>query len=861
MAVCQNSQYSWKKEKKMERKGKLHLVESYTGPRSNYKNLTNEKEYASLKEAALKLHSGKKRLSEATTMDKMKKVLVENKIDEEVQKRVLASLQEAGADVDTVEIWQFPVSKINDAEHKNLNGRVYNKQLWENVVNKQTDVWKGGTGLANHPADDEDGDFMNQSIVWLDGFIGDDGIVYGIGTFVGAGGELARQIISVGGRVGFSTSGYGDFLKDGFTVDPDDYEIDRFADLVLNPSQGVYGDYKDSYKSAQAESTKKNGNSLTESKKRMQEDDEEKCKIKFEGEDEKEYDSFSSFISALKSHLKDKNELEDFEEIDVGEYQDHYQGNEKEKFNGVENTSVPDTMVGLEEGTTLSENLIVEFYTKEIKNINKESNRNYEKKLSKLEKLIKKLKKESLNEISKEKVNLQINKMIESIEKDVKKAMNEGFDARKLCEELEISSLDKLSNIKEKIEDFSSLEECLVKTTKEANKYKELYEEKTKSQSQEIGNTITANEKVAQLSEEISTLKTKIALKERENKKLAKENEKLNENLSKSTFTNEKQSQITESLKKSLEATKKNLDESNEVGDAKADRIEDLKTALQEATSLNKSNANEITALKEALRKSNKSKKELEEKVNKLEIDRKANKVGTSLSEKQWKERINSLNSRVKSLSEKNLQLMDLTEESEKTISALKNSLRETKKQLAEKTRKAEQLALKEEENTSLRLSLKKARSKLESINEDYESTSNAFEALKEKYAKDMKEKVLAEKSNKNLFKQNKKLAEEKAAERVERLKAERLARRGMSNIDESYTDFLTDNAAIEDYYDNFGSEAEFEGKDKIKTLKDAQTASLFSNELFSEDAEEELEESKNREREKDSMTLADMFK
>ena len=47
----------------------------------------------------------------------------------------------------------------------------------------------------------------------------------------------------------------------------------------------------------------------------------------------------------------------------------------------------------------------------------------------------------------------------------------------------------------------------------------------------------------------------------------------------------------------------------------------------------------------------------------------------------------------------------------------------------------------------------------------------------------------------------------------------------------------------------------------KIKTLKDAQTASLFSNELFSEDAEEELEESKNREREKDSMTLADMFK
>lgn len=561
----------------MSREGKIHLVESCSFPRATYKNVTNEEKFKELKEAARNFHAGKPRLSEATTFNKMKKVLSENKIDEDVQKRVLEGLQEAGANVDEVELWQFPISKINTKEEPNLNGRVYNEQLWRNVVDKQSDIWKGGCGLANHPADDEDGDFMKQSIVWLDGFIGDDGIVYGIGTLVGDGGALARQIIGVGGRVGFSTSGYGDFLSDGITVDPDDYEIDRFADLVLNPSQGVYGDYRDSYKrAAQTVQESKEGNKIMkESVERkpvaLKEDENKKFKIKT-GDEEKEFDSFDDFKKELKSHLK--KEDEDFDDLDVGEFNDKYS---EEDFEGVDSVEVPEM-----EEETLSEKLIVNYYTEEIKKINKDSNRVYEKKIKKLESLLNKLKKEELKESSKTRINEQINKMLESIEKDIKKAVNEGFDARALCEELEISSLSKLSNIKEKIEDFSSLEDCLVKTTKEANKYKGLYEGKVESATKEAKRLLEKEDEIKTLNEKCAALTKSLSLSENKNKVLAEQV---------SSLKKENMVQKTTNAKSSL-----NEKHSKE-------RINKLQEANAQLRSLSNESDKTVSSLREALRK------------------------------------------------------------------------------------------------------------------------------------------------------------------------------------------------------------------------------------------------------------------
>jgi archaellum component FlaF (FlaF/FlaG flagellin family) len=69
----------------------------------------------------------------------------------------------------------------------------------------------------------------------------ENNLVYGIGTFVGPYGHLAQEIIDAGGRVGFSSSGFGELEADGETVNPDTYQIERLADVVLNPSQSVYG--------------------------------------------------------------------------------------------------------------------------------------------------------------------------------------------------------------------------------------------------------------------------------------------------------------------------------------------------------------------------------------------------------------------------------------------------------------------------------------------------------------------------------------------------------------------------------------------------------------------------------------------
>lgn len=232
---------------------KQHLVESFSvsakDRAATYHELTNnvpekiKESFNKLKAKSAKLNEAKAKPTQAE-LKAIKESLTSQRISEDKINSVIRSLTEAGIS-NTPRLWEFPVSRINDAAHPNLNGRVYNKALWENVINKQEDVWKGLAGLIDHPADDSYGSFGDQGIVWLGARIDEDtNLVYGIGTFVGKG-HLAEEIIDVGGRVGFSSSGYGDFLEDGITVDPDSYEIERLADLVLCPSQSVYGTESD----------------------------------------------------------------------------------------------------------------------------------------------------------------------------------------------------------------------------------------------------------------------------------------------------------------------------------------------------------------------------------------------------------------------------------------------------------------------------------------------------------------------------------------------------------------------------------------------------------------------------------------
>lgn len=226
----------------------LHLRETLTMPNNYYTDITDSasssiKESMNAKITEYNASRGKSKMLETLSTRQVTKALREAKIEDAIVQKVVNKLKEGGVDVNKQRIYRMPVARINPPGTVNGNHRRYPAKLWENVMNNQEDAWKGLCGLADHPTDDADpGSFKNSSIVWLGMDIDkENNLVYGIGTFVGPYGHLAQEIIDAGGRVGFSSSGFGELEADGETVNPDTYQIERLADVVLNPSQSVYG--------------------------------------------------------------------------------------------------------------------------------------------------------------------------------------------------------------------------------------------------------------------------------------------------------------------------------------------------------------------------------------------------------------------------------------------------------------------------------------------------------------------------------------------------------------------------------------------------------------------------------------------
>lgn len=174
----------------------------------------------------------KEALTSTDNQDNSQTILLLNK--------VLESLTKNGNN-DSFEVWRIPVAHY---DIKNLNGRIYPKALFENVRDNQREAWCGLCGLADHPVKDDDpGLFRDQAVVWHDMDLDDQGTVFGYASFVGPYGHLAQEILNHHGRVGTSSSGFGDVNQITRIVDPNTFQIERLADLVLNPSQGTYGTY------------------------------------------------------------------------------------------------------------------------------------------------------------------------------------------------------------------------------------------------------------------------------------------------------------------------------------------------------------------------------------------------------------------------------------------------------------------------------------------------------------------------------------------------------------------------------------------------------------------------------------------
>ena len=241
---------------------RLHLRECLSMPQSMYQEVKLEDASQTVRES---FRAIPQRLTESASNDALIKKamkLRESATDKELFDKVIAKLREAGAGNER-KLWKFPVSRFGN---KNGNGRIYPRKLWENVIENQRDVWQGGCGLADHPVEDDDpGEFKTSAIVWLDMMIDDaNKLIWAIGTFVGEYGRLAQEIIEAGGRVGFSSSGFGELDPfDKTTINADTSQIERVADIVTNPSQSVFGDIGNAHENTNIEYSKQ---SIVESK-------------------------------------------------------------------------------------------------------------------------------------------------------------------------------------------------------------------------------------------------------------------------------------------------------------------------------------------------------------------------------------------------------------------------------------------------------------------------------------------------------------------------------------------------------------------------------------------------------------------
>ncbi len=162
-----------------------------------------------------------------------------NNIIELKQSKIIES-KEGTSFESRIVLKDVPITRYTE----NANGRIYPKQLWENVVKQN--CFDGSYCFADHKDEPSVMDIVG---VWNNLRILDEYAIADI-SLIGNGKRM-KEIIENGGKVGFSTVGYGEISEsDNKTVNPETYEY-LSTDWVVSPSQNVY---------ATAENIKENKN-------------------------------------------------------------------------------------------------------------------------------------------------------------------------------------------------------------------------------------------------------------------------------------------------------------------------------------------------------------------------------------------------------------------------------------------------------------------------------------------------------------------------------------------------------------------------------------------------------------------------
>jgi len=204
--------------------------------------------------------------------------------------------------------------KFTRPGRKNLNGRVYDYKLWDLVIERMRG--KSTLALMNHPPEDDPGDPKNiwavsrnvnydesKEFVEADFYIIDN-----------EWGRTALGVLKAGGEIGLSSSGFGEFLSDGFTVDPDSFELERVADWVMEPSYEVFGRLDDKVTEAVQHTEEQSGGK----ENKMMELSERKIKKIVETTLQQVCESISRIANPEERRGKAKELLEMYDESELG---------------------------------------------------------------------------------------------------------------------------------------------------------------------------------------------------------------------------------------------------------------------------------------------------------------------------------------------------------------------------------------------------------------------------------------------------------------------------------------------------------------------------------------------------------------
>lgn len=161
----------------------------------------------------------------------MKKILLKEQMTlENIQRKALSEdMNPSNTKVvfEQVKVWELDV--------RNFNGRIYPTALAQRIVEEA----KVTLSLDNHPHNELDIGFKDVRAITKNPQIQDGFLVVDVHFVDELYANRLEAILELGGKIGVSSFGYGTLDSDN-VVEVETYELVRYLDFVINPSNQIY---------------------------------------------------------------------------------------------------------------------------------------------------------------------------------------------------------------------------------------------------------------------------------------------------------------------------------------------------------------------------------------------------------------------------------------------------------------------------------------------------------------------------------------------------------------------------------------------------------------------------------------------